>query len=198
MIDHIGVIVSNLDKSKRFYSKRLKFIGYSIIRSVAFRGRSKRQSPISTYLQGRTFGFMKERQTTHLCTSLFASKSDRWSTRFATRPLLPLVEKTMRAGDTASVQSKLLRRVCLRSRRPQHQSRLPGRGGQPSPLQNTSQQFSGYFNRLGYSLVAQTIISTRVPGVRSTPTAARAGRFFRSTQAIQASFISSFWVMSAK
>ena len=35
MIDHIGVIVSNLENSKRFYSETLKSIGYILIRSVA-------------------------------------------------------------------------------------------------------------------------------------------------------------------
>ena len=45
---------------------------------------------------------------------------------------------------------------------------------------------------------AQTMISTWVPGVRSTPMAARAGRLSLSTHAIQASFISSLASMSAR
>lgn len=35
MLDHIGVIVSDIEKSKRFYSETLKPIGYALIRSVA-------------------------------------------------------------------------------------------------------------------------------------------------------------------
>ncbi len=50
---------------------------------------------------------------------------------------------------------------------------------------------------VGY-LVAQTMISTSVSGVSSTPTAARAGRSALSSQAIQASFISSFRDRSAR
>ena len=40
-------------------------------------------------------------------------------------------------------------------------------------------------------LAAQTVISTIVPGVSTAPTAVRVGKFPRSTQAIQASFIAS-------
>jgi hypothetical protein len=51
---------------------------------------------------------------------------------------------------------------------------------------------------LAFHLAAHTMISTNVPGVSSTPTAARAGKFLLSTHAIQASFISSLSVMSAR
>lgn len=44
---------------------------------------------------------------------------------------------------------------------------------------------------------AQIVISTMVPGVSTAPTAVRVGKFDRSTQAIQASFISSLRVASA-
>jgi catechol 2,3-dioxygenase-like lactoylglutathione lyase family enzyme len=35
MLDHVGVIVSDLEKSKKFYTDALKPIGYALMRSVA-------------------------------------------------------------------------------------------------------------------------------------------------------------------
>ena len=58
-----------------------------------------------------------------------------------------------------------------------------------SPGKNSPQRKSDYF-------AAQTVISTIVPGVRTAPTAVRVGKFPRSTQAIQASFIASLSVAS--
>ena len=48
-----------------------------------------------------------------------------------------------------------------------------------------------------HPLAAVTMISTSVPGVSAAPTAQRAGKFFLSTHAIQASFISFFRLASA-
>ena len=49
----------------------------------------------------------------------------------------------------------------------------------------------------GTQTAATSMISTLVPGVSSTPTAARAGRQAGSSQAIQTSFIASFCDRSA-
>ena len=61
-----------------------------------------------------------------------------------------------------------------------------------SPLGNPSLAYDTFH------LAAQSIISTSVPRVSSTPTATRAGKLFLSTQAIQASFMSSLSLMSAR
>ena len=141
MIDHTGVIVSDLDKSKRFYTAALGPIGYKLIHDF----------PAS--VTGTSMAWTQQ-------SSIRSNGSHRFK-RFERLEQLERFEP----------KSKVPRST----RNSKHQTR----------------------NRDHAHFAAETIISTRVPGVRTAPTAARAGKFDRSTHAIQASFISSFRLASA-
>jgi catechol 2,3-dioxygenase-like lactoylglutathione lyase family enzyme len=75
MIDHTGVLVSDFEKSKQFYTETLKPIGYQLLLEFPASVTGSTNVAVLANLLSRIFGSPRRNQTIRVFTSPFGSEN---------------------------------------------------------------------------------------------------------------------------
>jgi catechol 2,3-dioxygenase-like lactoylglutathione lyase family enzyme len=125
MIDHIGFAVSDYERAKAFYAKALAPLGYVLIMEVAAEGNPSGAPAAGFGVNGKPDFWIGGEGKIDKPLHVAIACNDRAAVDGSQGGAGGGCQGQRRARASAALPPQLLRRVCLRSRRPQHRGGVP-------------------------------------------------------------------------